>query len=202
MLVVKLGGSLLDGDALPRWLEVLGAEGGGRAVVVPGGGPFADVVREAQRNWHFSDAVAHRMALRSMEQFGALLCGLNPALQPAQSAEAIETRLAAGGVPVWLPGAMLGAGLPEVPENWDITSDSLAAWLAARLHASHLVLIKAAAPPPGDLQRLAQAGYVDAAFPAFAGACGAQLRLLGPGCETGLRDLLRQLPQRSPGSQG
>ena len=48
MIVVKIGGSLGKADALRSWLAVL-ARGKGRVVVVPGGGAFADGVREEQR---------------------------------------------------------------------------------------------------------------------------------------------------------
>ena len=52
-----------------------------------------------------------------------------------------------------------------MPRNWDVTSDSLAAWLAARLGA-RLLLVKRMRPAPGaTLHGLALAGLVDRAFP-------------------------------------
>ena len=48
MWVVKLGGSLAYASELPRWLSALAEGAGGRAIIVPGGGPFADQVRHAQ----------------------------------------------------------------------------------------------------------------------------------------------------------
>lgn len=169
MWVVKLGGSLAPDPALlRRWLEVLAASGAGKVVIVPGGGPFADQVRELQASLGFSDAAAHRMAILAMEQFGLLLAGLSPGLAPASSDDAIRKVLRGGSVPVWLPAAMT-PGNPEIPESWDVTSDSLAAWLARRLGAERLVLVKSCAVPEGEAspEELRRLGIVDAAFPDF-----------------------------------
>ncbi|MCG8046554.1 MAG: hypothetical protein N0C89_17320 [Candidatus Thiodiazotropha endolucinida] len=74
MWVVKLGGSLFNSADLRDWLAVLAKAGS--LVIVPGGGPFADQVRLAQRLWQIDDSSAHLMALLAMEQFGRMLCGL------------------------------------------------------------------------------------------------------------------------------
>ena len=61
--IVKLGGSLVsDAARLGRLLGALADGGEGRCVVVPGGGPFADAVRQAQGRLGFSDALARRDA--------------------------------------------------------------------------------------------------------------------------------------------
>ncbi len=164
--VVKLGGSLLDSPALPDWLAAIAA-GAGRVVLVPGGGGFADAVREMQRRWRFDDATAHRLAITAMEQNARMLAALQPGLRPAASRAAIRRALTAGEVPVWLPSAM-ALGRPEIPESWDVTSDSLAAWLAVELAADGLVLVKSVAIAAGDTaEALARSGVVDPLLPAF-----------------------------------
>ena len=45
MWVVKIGGSLSHDPMLRKWLVELCEVGGGRVVIVPGGGDFADKVR-------------------------------------------------------------------------------------------------------------------------------------------------------------
>jgi len=167
--VVKLGGSLARRGRLGDWLALLAHSGGGRVVLVPGGGPFADVVREAQLGWGFDDRVAHVMALLAMEQHGQMLCGLAEPLLPARDCKEIRELLDAGKLPVWLPGSMVD-GDGSIPASWDISSDSLAAWLAARLDKARLVLVKSARISAGAYtpQALVQAEMVDAKFAEFA----------------------------------
>ena len=167
--VVKLGGSLAGGAELAGWLDALAA-GGGRVVLVPGGGPFADTVRAMQRSWSFDDATAHHLALLAMEQYGLMLAGMQPVLRPAASRAAIRQRLTEGAVPVWLP-ARMALTRTEIPQSWDVTSDSLAAWLAADLGADGLVLVKSVAIAAGStVEDLAARGVVDPVLPRFLGA--------------------------------
>lgn len=175
--VVKLGGSLHDAPELCVWLHAL-ARAGGRIVLVPGGGPHADAVRTAQARWGFSDAAAHRMSLLAMEQYGLMLCDLEPGLVPAASTQAIAEAVARSQTPVWLPSAMcLGAN--DIQEDWSVTSDSLSAWLAHHLGAEALALIKHGEPDSCEHQALADQHWVDAAFPAFAKQFGKPVRILG-----------------------
>ena len=174
--VVKLGGGLLGDPMLTRWLRAV-AKAGGRVVVVPGGGPFADAVRQAQGTLDFDDSAAHRMALLAMAQYGIALCGLEPGLRPAATPRDIAETLARGVTPVWLPGAM-APGAPDVPEDWTVTSDSLAAWLASRLGARALALVKRGTTG-GAYQPEHHAPLLDAAFPRFAAAFPGAIHLLG-----------------------
>jgi len=139
MWVVKLGGSLFDSDHLRDWLKVLA--NAGSVVIVPGGGPFADQVRQAQLRWGFDDSSAHVMALLAMEQFGNMLCSLEPGLVPAASIAQIDEVIKRGKTPVWMPTSMVMAD-PEIEQSWDVTSDSLAAWLSGHLGANKLFLVK------------------------------------------------------------
>ncbi len=140
VLVAKLGGSLAASALLPDWLDAIAA-GAGHVVLVPGGGPFADAVRTTQHALGFDDATAHAMALLAMAQYGLFLAGRHAALLPAESPHAIADALRARRVPVWLPPRTLGPA-DGVPASWDVSSDSLALWLAARLAVPALLLVK------------------------------------------------------------
>jgi len=165
MWVIKVGGSLQDSEHLRPWLESIVVHGAGRVVVVPGGGRFADDVREAQRRFGFDDTEAHRAAVRAMEKYAAFLCDCAPQLVPAQSREEILSVLKDGGVPVWLPSAMV-IGNPDLPESWNVTSDSMALWLARRLEAQGLILVKSLVVDElRTLDELAEDGVIDAYFP-------------------------------------
>jgi dihydroneopterin aldolase len=118
------------------------------------------------------------MAILAMEQFGLMLSGLQPELVPVESLEALHAVVRHGRVPVWLPGSMTKGAL-DVPASWDVTSDSLAAWLAATLNAERLVLVKACAIPHGlDAERAHEHGIVDAAFAEFVADRGFECYLL------------------------
>ncbi|HZD91200.1 MAG TPA: hypothetical protein VE224_13950 [Pseudolabrys sp.] len=168
--IVKLGGSLAGSSRLAGWLDRLAACKGA-VVVVPGGGPFADTVRRAQTGMGFDDSVAHHLALLAMEQFGRALVNGRPRFVMASTAEAIRAALVAGLMPVWAPAEMALAAA-DIPASWDVTSDSLAAWLAGRLGAERLLLVKHGHFAAARLQvtDLIRQGLVDAAMPRYLGA--------------------------------
>jgi dihydroneopterin aldolase len=178
IIVVKLGGSLAGSRHLADWVGAL-ASCGGRCVVVPGGGPFADAVRQAQAKIGFSGAAAHHLALLAMEQFAWALASLNSNFRVADSTIAIGSALQAGNVPIWSPVKMV-LDCREISPSWDVTSDSLAAWLAGQIGARRLVLIKHGAPlgKQQSAADLADRGIVDQAFPHFLASSGAQASLV------------------------
>ena len=176
LTVIKLGGSHAFAPHLGRWLDAI-AQCAGRVAVVPGGGPFADAVLEAQPRMGFDDAAAHRMALLAMEQYGCALASMNKRYVLADSREGIVGAIDRGDVPVWLPTRMvLAAG--EIPWSWEVTSDSLAAWLAGLVGANRLLLVKHDAER-ASADELAARGVVDPAFPQFANASGVPFSILG-----------------------
>jgi aspartokinase-like uncharacterized kinase len=142
LTVVKIGGGLgreAGDDALRALCRVLGelAERH-RLLVVPGGAGFADAIREADRRFGLRATSAHRMAILAMEQFGWLLSDLIPGAErftdPAQARQ-----VGAGRVAVLLPAAL---PLEPLPASWEVTSDSIAAWVAGQVGAERLVLVK------------------------------------------------------------
>ena len=175
--VVKLGGSLVTDRARLRTL--LAACATQTVAIVPGGGPFADAVRTAQAALGFDDALAHRLALDAMGRMAEIFCTLEPSLSLAESPEAVAESLAEGRAVVWDPAA-LKAGCTDIPESWEVTSDSLALWLATRLGAERCILQKSAPVPTTDPQALAAAGLVDPAFPRFAALYPGEIVVRGP----------------------
>ncbi len=168
MWVVKIGGSLLGSPELERWLEIFVKYSDGNIIIVPGGGVFADAVREAQALTKISDACAHKLAVLAMDQFGMLLANMNPLLATAKTECEIDERTWQHRAIVWLPSHMVLSD-DTIPQSWDVTSDSLAAWLAKKLNAKQLVLVKSDKPNGSQLclKRMTQDGVVDEAFSEF-----------------------------------
>lgn len=166
MWVVKLGGSLLGSPELTRWLEILVKFSNGKIIIVPGGGLFANSVREAQQISNTSDAVAHQLALLAMDQFGILLAGMNSDLSTASSELEIAERGWQHRGIVWLPSKMVLAD-ESIPKNWQVTSDTLSAWLANKLGVEQLILVKSKSliayqeEAPNRLQQLVDDEVVD-----------------------------------------
>ncbi len=123
-LVVKVGGSLFH--HVPGLVPVL-KESKRPLILIPGGGPFADRVRQCE----VDDDTAHWIAVSAMEQFGWFI--------------------ASHGIPVTTIMGVPGSTTVLLPyqyfiqndvlsHSWDVTSDTIAAWVAGNLHLNLLLL--------------------------------------------------------------
>jgi aspartokinase-like uncharacterized kinase len=172
-LVVKLGGSVL---AQPRgvaafigWLDTAEADAGAASrLVIVGGGPVVEGIRTIDAANGFPPAASHWSAIDAMDSNARLVAaasGLRLTVSLPSPHDSGDRVLAPGRVlridePAW-PGTSL-------PVAWQVTSDSIAARIAAKLGAP-LVLVKAAPPTvattAGEWRRAAAEGYVDGFFP-------------------------------------
>lgn len=179
LTVVKLGGSHALSPALRPWVAALA--GCGHCVIVPGGGPFADAVRSAQPVMGFDDRAAHHMAILAMEQYACALASLDERLVLCESADAMQLALNQSRAPVWLPKQMVLAAA-EIPWSWDVTSDSLAAWLAGQIGGERLLLVKHGDWPAEAVATadLVARGVIDPAFTGFVAASRAAAFVVGP----------------------
>jgi 5-(aminomethyl)-3-furanmethanol phosphate kinase len=123
-LVVKLGGSLYERvpELMPVFQQSLRP-----LLIVPGGGRYADKVREAQ----VSDDNAHWMAILAMNQYGSYIMsfGLNTTDLLKIPKKTV----------VFLPFRCTKYYDP-LPHTWDVTSDTIAAWVAGKLGLELLML--------------------------------------------------------------
>ncbi len=140
--VIKVGGSLAE---KPKVLYALGKELSHLAkkhqfTVVPGGGKFADAVRELDAKLSLPAAVSHKMAVLAMDQYGLLLAQVIP-----ESSSCVSLRTAVefskeGRVPIFLPSKLLSRSDPFEP-SWDVTSDSITAYIAFKLKAEKAIFV-------------------------------------------------------------
>jgi probable H4MPT-linked C1 transfer pathway protein len=151
-IVVKLGGGVLaHAHHLDAALAAIGdAARERRLLVVPGGGPFADAVRDVDRRLRVSDDAAHWMAVLAMDQYAHLVAARLPGGRLVTEVQEIGVAADAGFVPVLAPSRWLREADP-LPHVWDVTSDSIAAWVAGAVGAQRLVLIKPPNATGGDL---------------------------------------------------
>ena len=123
-LVVKVGGSLFSEAG--RIIAVL-RESRRPLLLVPGGGPVARMVRSLQ----LPDDPAHWMAILAMDQFGWFLAGGEI---PVTHEMAVPRQLE-----ILLPYRVLRERDP-LPHSWDVTSDTIAAWVASELGLDLLII--------------------------------------------------------------
>lgn len=202
MWIVKLGGSLLGSLELQHWLDVITALGDGKVIVVPGGGVFSDAVRSAQQLSGIDDASAHKLAVRAMDQFGLLLAAMNSNLTTASSELELAERSWQHRAIVWLPSKMVLAD-ESIAQTWKVTSDSLSAWLANKLGAEQLVLVKSASltdyQSSVTFEKLANDNIVDASFAQFAEAKSYAIRIFNKADFNSFKQALKQKSMHEKG---
>ena len=171
-LVVKFGGSLLRRDDWPDLLRSLVEPIRSRCVaVVVGGGAVVDSIRRLDAAVVFEPAVSHRLAIDAMGITARLVAG---SIGWPLSAD-IPTTTSPGviDVPSWLDKA---GRFDRLPTGWHVTSDSIAAFIAAET-SGNLLMAKSAAPPdtamhPDPVAASALTGWgdgwVDGWFPSAA----------------------------------
>lgn len=172
--VVKVGGSLLDWPLLPKALtRWLAEQSAGTSVLICGGGKLVDQMRERFRLVGGSDEAADRSAIRFMCRNVWSLARHLGRLKVISDYDDLSTKIKrrrSRQILVFDAETLLGAreaklNARDLPRDWTVTSDSIAAWLAELLEADELVLLKSASRPAGGFKELAAAGYVDDFFP-------------------------------------
>ena len=145
-VVYKIGGSLLSLPDLPQRLQSLFARENGKALLVVGGGPTADLVREWDRQFELGECRAHWLALKAMALNEALLAELLPDTPIVHRPCEAESAWRNGQTAILCAHSFLVADAQEpgahLPHGWDVTSDSIAAWIALRWAATELILVK------------------------------------------------------------
>lgn len=140
--VIKVGGSLSTDPpvlkALCQFLGVLAEKH--RLLIVPGGGGFADTVRHYDGLYGLPAAAAHKMAILAMDQYGLMLSSLTPNSFTTHSLRE-ACRAKGGSLPILLPSRLIFQRDP-LESSWHVTSDSIAAYIAAEAHVQRLILTK------------------------------------------------------------
>jgi aspartokinase-like uncharacterized kinase len=172
--VVKVGGSLFERSNLPAMLQRWFDDELPRAnVMISGGGPWADAVRQLDRRGGVTAAAAHELAIRAMSLTGWVLSRCEPTWHYCDTFGALVSALAKATAPVTIvfdPAELIARHEPTLPGTplgvgWHVTSDSIAARLAEILGADELVLLKSAPTAAATLYEAARSGYVDDHFP-------------------------------------
>lgn len=150
-IVVKFGGSFLARDDWPELLRSLSQSCGSTPLsIVVGGGATVDSIRRIDDAVGLDATVSHRLAIDAMRITAGLVADATgwplAADLPTPASPCVID------VPAWLDTA---GRLARLPVGWHVTSDSIAAFIAAETD-SDLLLAKSIPPPKFPL-----AGWVD-----------------------------------------
>ncbi len=198
--IIKLGGSLMDlHDLRSRLLRLISSntennESIGRVLIIPGGGAAADEIRRLDRLASLTPEQSHRAAIDAMSSNAAVLARtFGHPFDVVRSRAEANRAWDSARIPILCPATFLVeeernvepnpslqfTSSKRLPASWDVTSDSIAAWIAHRWPASRLILAKSANAPDGNISNWARNGSVDPGFESLSHdlqVCWANLR--------------------------
>ena len=161
MIVIKLGGSLYGNVLLKEWVSCLASIDNYTIIIVPGGGPFADQVRNASKDWDIDNVTSHNMAVLAMQQYAYLISSLNSKITALTSIDILNDNY---NTYIWHPYLDV-INKCEYPKSWKVTSDSIALWLAKEISAQQLILVKSANIDGMSNAKIIHSDIVDKNFP-------------------------------------
>ena len=157
--VLKLGGSLFDLAGLPELVAAHVREDR-LTIVVPGGGPVVDAVRGLGPT--LRSTLAEVDAAAADHRVSLLVCDATAEWAAARLGVRRVTSLSDAAAGVVVASASLG-DRGDLPADWSVTSDTLAAVIARRVGARQLTILKSVGPL-SSLADAEEAGHIDAGF--------------------------------------
>jgi 5-(aminomethyl)-3-furanmethanol phosphate kinase len=144
MIIIKIGGSLFKKERsilfkINKTISNINKQH--KTVVLTGGGEIADVIRKYQKKYKFSDSSAHWMAIRGMDINGRIITETRDDFKIVEDIQNCLRVSSRGFIPVFLVYKLLEK-YDTLPEDWSVTSDSIAVFIAYILKANFVILLK------------------------------------------------------------
>jgi 5-(aminomethyl)-3-furanmethanol phosphate kinase len=166
--VVKLGGSLLAQAGctmnLKDWLSIQPCM---TTILIVGGGASVEQLRGQQQALGLTDEQAHFAAVDRMVENSAQLIREFPEahlISELISFANTSPSLASSAGLYFFDSRDWSRSNRELPRNWTMTSDSIAAAICSELAASELVLLKSTLPVSSNPVEIAESEIVDTEF--------------------------------------
>ena len=133
--VVKIGGSLFPNYAieLAKQLENTGS------VIILGGGEFANLIRKYDKEMDFSEQANHWTAIDCMDIIAKLVNDKVESAKLAYTIKEVNEISDEGFTPIFIVSQFLREENP-FECSWDVTSDSIAAYVSHLLNANLLIV--------------------------------------------------------------
>ena len=133
--VVKIGGSLFPKHAIDLAKTLKNTD----SCIVVGGGEFANLIRKYNDEINFSEETNHWTAIDCMDIIAKLVNDKVESAKLAYSIEEINQISNEGFTPIFIVSEFLKKEDP-FECSWDVTSDSIAAYVAHLLNANLLIV--------------------------------------------------------------
>ena len=140
----KIGGKILENSnniksTFSQLAQLFEKEILQKIIVIPGGGSIANFVRSLDEVLQIGDDLAHWIAIYSMNYNGIILNRKYPDLESIEKLKTFQD--AKQMFCIFLPYSFLRED-DTLPHNWEVTSDSIALYVANKLKLSQCFLIK------------------------------------------------------------
>ena len=133
--VVKIGGSLFPNYAIDLAKQLKGTD----SLIVLGGGEFANLIRKYDSEISFSQETNHWTAIDCMDIIAKLVNDKVESTKLAYSIDDAITISDEGFTPIFVVSKFLREDDP-FECSWDVTSDSIAAYISHLLNANLLIV--------------------------------------------------------------
>ena len=133
--VVKIGGSLFPNHAIKLANELKRTD----SLIILGGGEFANLIRRYDSEIKFSQETNHWTAIDCMDIIAKLVNDKVDSTKLAYSIEEVNEVSNDGYTPIFIVSEFLKNEDP-FECSWDVTSDSIAAYIAHLLNANLLIV--------------------------------------------------------------
>jgi len=135
MHLIKIGGSLTYSvKELLNELKNTDEE----IIIIPGGGDFANVVRNLYEKTELDETGAHKIATVCTDLIGMYFSEVS-GIKTADNLFDAKRILKDEGIVIVLPSKIV-LSTDELPHSWDVTSDSIAAYVAKLLNLNSLII--------------------------------------------------------------
>ncbi|MHA2141690.1 MAG: amino acid kinase family protein [Candidatus Thorarchaeota archaeon] len=145
-LVIKIGGSMMNHPYMLRQIlkriSVIAEQSS--VLVVPGGGFFANQIRDLHTRSYLSNSGAHWLAIKCMDLYGSIMSDIQPSLSIYSGADAFDKW--AGGESFIIQSYELLKSYDRLPHSWDVTGDSIALWMGMQGNADAVIILKSVNP--------------------------------------------------------
>ncbi len=144
--IIKFGGSITERGTLKQIVQLgktLSAlfDRKQNFAVIPGGGLFAEFVRETQEKYKLDDEQAHWMAIQAMEQHASLLLKFIPNSNLHDFSSKGFESLILDELPILRVMKYMRTE-SDLEKTWNSTSDAITAEIAVKIKAKKIVFLK------------------------------------------------------------